>query len=112
LDALDECQNRGPFLKWLSNVATRQNSNVRLLLSSRREQDIESVLSEVPQIQLDASTISNDIKLMLTAETLRRQRDQSGFLARPAFREKVLRGVLEGSDGKYVVEYCFLIGPG
>jgi hypothetical protein len=101
IDALDECQDRGPFLTWLFNVGTCESSNVRLLLSSRREQDIESVFGDVSQIRLDTSNMSEDIRLMLATETSRRRRDNAGFLAQPEFRDEVLRSIVDGADGKY-----------
>jgi len=105
LDALDECQHRGPFLSWLYDIGMNDSENVLLLLSSRREQDIESVLGNVSQIQIDTSSVSEDIRLMLAAETSKRQRNNTGFLMQPDFRENVLQSILKGAEGKYDPQY-------
>ena len=41
LDALDECKNRSKVLQWLETVSDREDSNVSLLFTSRKEYDLE-----------------------------------------------------------------------
>ncbi|KAL2215581.1 hypothetical protein M432DRAFT_135106 [Thermoascus aurantiacus ATCC 26904] len=66
LDALDE-SNRDPTMKVIRELVTLGPSKLNILLTSRREHDIEAELETIPavdtvDIQFQASGVDSDIK--------------------------------------------------
>lgn len=63
LDALDESQTRDDLLEWLQAVF--QSTNVRLIVTSRREGDIEAAFTAVAQpedvVPIQRSDVNKDI---------------------------------------------------
>ena len=72
IDALDECTERNNFFPWLIGLLSKMPNGFRLLITSRRERDIEECLEgQVPcQIDLESTLVDHDIGL-LVAERLR-----------------------------------------
>ena len=72
LDALDECPKTGErelLLEALSDMLGESSGNVHLLLTSRREPDIEEVLLPLltsPAVSLRGSELDLDIKLFIS----------------------------------------------
>lgn len=46
VNALDECETRGELLQWISHIIKDRAKAVRLIVTSRKETDIESALSQ------------------------------------------------------------------
>ena len=62
LDALDECKNREPFLEFHHKL-TDINGGFRILATSRREKDIENLLSTITDynINIESAIVDRDI---------------------------------------------------
>jgi hypothetical protein len=67
LDALDECAQRTELIEMLETIAGWRFQNLHLLVTSRRERDIESTLEEIvddqSRICLQSALIDKDIQL-------------------------------------------------
>jgi hypothetical protein len=63
LDALDECHTRKGqgLLLWIRSLLHLEQRNVHLLVTSRPEHDIESVLSSLAQSPEDIVPIQSDL---------------------------------------------------
>jgi hypothetical protein len=66
LDALDECRTRkGPLseglLAWIQTLSDLEQGNVHLLMTSRPEHDIESVLRNLAQSEENIVPIQSDL---------------------------------------------------
>jgi Cdc6-like AAA superfamily ATPase len=66
LDALDECGNRTSLMQILENIASWQVDGFHLLVTSRREQDIQQLLAKLVEdrnmICLQSNTVDQDIR--------------------------------------------------
>jgi hypothetical protein len=102
IDALDECQTRAAILPWLSNLTALSSQRIRVLVSSRKESDITSILARVPQIKLDSTNMSSDITLMLTSRIKQRQKENAQFFSQAELQNQVTDALVDGSQGKYV----------
>jgi hypothetical protein len=72
VDALDECLAKETLLPILNDLVNSRDSNFKLLVTSRRETDIEVEFIHSPTVQLSAATNSEDILLYVSAEIQRR----------------------------------------
>ena len=61
LDALDECRNRSGLMKTIQEIATSQLDGLHILLTSRREGDIERCLSPLIHQEDDIVSIQSNI---------------------------------------------------
>ena len=65
LDALDECEIRDELLECLSEIAKWKEENLHLLVTSRKEPDIDERLSDLIAdnkiISIQSSLVKNDI---------------------------------------------------
>lgn len=65
LDALDECDDRGHLLNFIQELNDCHILGLHMLVTSRREKDIEEVLKpiSVPEINIQSSIVDQDINL-------------------------------------------------
>ncbi|KAI9764110.1 MAG: hypothetical protein M1840_008670 [Geoglossum simile] len=65
IDALDECSQRGEMLKVLSNIYQRCSKEVNILVTSRKEYDIELVLDDLATsiIGIQQTAVDSDIRI-------------------------------------------------
>ena len=98
VDAVDECSDRGKFLKWLKKF---QNTGiVHVLFSSRQERDIEDhvdVMDSLDHMCFAGGAANPDIM-----EYLRERLSQIRKWA-PETRALVGNVLLEGADGRYAI---------
>ena len=99
LDALDECTDREAMLKFVKELSGSQG--VRLVVTSRRETDIENaILDRASQvINIESSLVDADIQVYV--------RDQVGGDTRLAkwsieIREEIITKICSQADGMYV----------
>jgi hypothetical protein len=74
LDALDE-SDRSPVLKDLNKLVNAQSGKLNILMTSRKERDMEEALSDLPalkSIDIQNSVVDLDIQLFVR-ETLRNE---------------------------------------
>ena len=66
LDALDECRERDELLADLEQIVSWEDANLHLLVTSRREQDIEQVLTPTNntrnRINIQSELVNADIR--------------------------------------------------
>ena len=66
LDALDECENRDELLDSFSNIGTWKINNLHLLVTSRKESDIDECVSgfvaDDRKISIQSELVSSDIR--------------------------------------------------
>jgi hypothetical protein len=103
IDALDECDplRRNDLLYALDRIIQESSSLVRVLVSSRDDNDIVVHLEQSPNIYIAAHNNFEDIKAFalkeLTASILRRK-ILSGNVS-PRLRDLILAALLEGAQG-------------
>jgi hypothetical protein len=108
LDALDECRTRkGPLseglLTWIESLQDLKQRNVHLLVTSRPEHDIESVLRKLAQsdediVPIQSDLIEDDIRSYVhtrvrTGDRLKRWR------SRPDVLDEIQRVLMEKAQG-------------
>lgn len=102
LDALDECTSRKDLLSWLGSPTVRQ----RCLLTSRKEQDIESSLIKmeptVEIIPIEQSPIDEDIRAVVQ-HTISNDEDLSRWKKMPEIRDLIENKLMEKAKGMPVV---------
>ena len=67
IDALDECSQRGEMLKMLSDIYRQCSEEVNILVTSRKERDIELVLDGLASSSIDIkqTVVDADIRIYL-----------------------------------------------
>jgi len=65
IDALDECTSRVELLRVLQQLLHWKILNLHLMLTSRKEKDIEDVLRDMPQIAVQGQEHHQDIQLFV-----------------------------------------------
>jgi ankyrin repeat protein len=65
IDALDECTSRAGLLRILQKLLDWKIPNLHLMLTSRKEKDIEDVLRDMPQIAVQGKEHHQDIRLFV-----------------------------------------------
>lgn len=70
IDALDECKTRPCLLAWMKELADCGYKGLRLLVTSRKEQDIESKLKDVwmDQTPIQQAPVDDDIRLYVRGQ--------------------------------------------
>lgn len=102
LDALDESQTRKAVLTWVETLLSINHPNLHVLMTSRREEDIDSIIrrwhpgEEIVSIQNDQ--VDRDIRSYVRArvhgdEELRRWR------SRPDVQEEIVIALMKKANG-------------
>jgi hypothetical protein len=103
LDALDECAQRAELMEMLETMAGWKLSNLHLLVTSRRERDIESTLEEFvddqSRIGLQSALVDKDIQRYIrqrlaTDKTLQKWRKDD-------VRQEIESVLRDGANGMY-----------
>ncbi|KAF7974281.1 hypothetical protein HWV62_13084 [Athelia sp. TMB] len=98
LDALDECLDRHKLLAWIGSLVQRSMTQLHMLFSSRREQDIlqrfEPMESVCP-VSLEGASANSDIERYVD--------DMLATVARwnVATRARIKHSLMEGVDGMF-----------
>ncbi|KAG1732306.1 ankyrin repeat-containing domain protein [Suillus lakei] len=105
IDALDECQRVGTFLTRL--IRAVNEGGLRLLITSRKEQAISSVLSGLPSLSLSdyARLIDNDMELHIDKELEARPRLAS---LTHDLKDEIRKSLLQQADGMFRWVECQL----
>lgn len=99
IDAADECNERQNLLRLLEEIKKWKINGLHLLLTSRREKDIEDALSPLlsGRIPLEESAIESDIREFIHHEV---HSDGSKLSKWPVdIRSDIETKLLEGADG-------------
>ncbi|KJK73800.1 hypothetical protein H634G_10906 [Metarhizium anisopliae BRIP 53293] len=107
LDALDECLTRGGpstegLLLWIRDLLTSEQRNVHLLVTSRPEQDINSVVSEFADqkhiVPIQSDLIANDIHSYVHTR-VRQREGLKRWRSQPAIQDEIESRLMEQADG-------------
>ena len=96
LDALDECQDRESLLELLVRLADSANCSAKVLVSSRRELDIQNAFDSKPRIPIESDIVDKDIHSYLESviKTNTRLRKLS-----PSLKTTILESLTFGANG-------------
>lgn len=104
LDALDECDERTKLMDMLESIATWQLQNLHVLLTSRRERDIESSLEVFVDGQnsicLDSKLVDEDIQRYVR-QRLSDDRSLKKWQKDPAVVQEIENTLMKGAHGMY-----------
>ena len=105
LDALDECTQRLELMDMLATVAEWQLDNVHLLMTSRRERDIESSLEsyvdEEHTICLQRDVVDKDIQRYVQ-QRLSDDKTLTKWNKDSVVRQEIEAALMHGARGMYV----------
>ena len=108
LDALDECTKRQDLMDMLEIAATWQHTNMRLLVTSRKERDIESSLQSYISIE-DSISLQNDIVDEDIHRYILQRLSGDKALAKwnkdAALRQEIEATLMQGARGMYVLSF-------
>ncbi|KAH7019752.1 ankyrin repeat-containing domain protein [Ilyonectria destructans] len=109
IDALDECpkDERPVFFDTLFNSKSPLPSNLSLLITSRRESDIEAVLqpSMSNTVWIQSSVVDADVRIHVSNSI---SRDSRLSRWKPAVRDEMLDAIVKGSNGMFRWAVCQL----
>jgi hypothetical protein len=105
LDALDECTQRSELMNMLETVAAWQLDNLHLLITSRKERDIESSLEKHIRDE-DAACLQRDVVDKDIQRYVQQRLHDDNDLARwnrdAAIRQEIEEALMRGARGMYV----------
>ena len=109
LDALDECTQRQGLMDVLETVAAWQLGNVHLLMTSRKERDIESSLDSYVKdtICLQRDVVDRDIQRYMQ-QRLTDDKTLAKWNKHAAVRQKIEAALMRGARGMYVFKHFFV----
>ncbi|KAH7074055.1 hypothetical protein FB567DRAFT_188329 [Paraphoma chrysanthemicola] len=111
LDALDECTQRQELMDVLESVAKSQLNNVHLLLTSRKERDIESSLENYVEanntVCLERDVVDKDIQLYVQ-QRLRDEKSLVKWNQDAAVRQEIEHALMRGAHGMFRWAVCQL----
>jgi hypothetical protein len=106
LDALDECTQRSELMDLLDTVAGWQLNNLQLLMTSRKERDIERSLEgyveEENAVCLQRDVVDQDIQRYVQ-ERLYNDKSLAKWNKDAAVRQEIQAALMGGARGMYVL---------
>jgi len=102
LDALDECSDRAELLSILESISGWKNARLHVLVTSRKERDIEETLENIvckaDMVPLEATVVDNDIRTYVryrlsTDKGLKKWKKESA---------EIESALMDGAKGMYV----------
>jgi hypothetical protein len=110
LDALDECTQRSELMDMLETVARWQLDNLHLLMTSRKERDIETCLEsyvrEEDTVCLQRDVVDQDIQRYVQ-QRLRDKKSLAKWTKDAAISQEVEDALMRGAHGMYVFNQFF-----
>jgi hypothetical protein len=105
LDALDECTQRSELMDMLKTVASWRLDNLRLLMTSRKERDIESSLEEYIKdedaVCLQRDVVDQDIQRYVQ-QRLHDDKSLAKWNKDAAIRQEIEAALMGGARGMHV----------
>ena len=106
LDALDECQTRKELLPWIREFVT-SSKNVDIIVTSRKEEDIESALIRWMRadaiVPIQRGPVNEDI-FAYVHNRVRTDKGLDRWQAYPKVQDEIQTKVMEKADGMYVIK--------
>ena len=104
LDALDECLNRDNLLVFLKLLPTLDACNIKVLVSSRQEGDIQVVFADQPQQSANIYAVDRDVRAYIKASIAKSRRLQ---LLPPELMRTVEDSLCKEAKGMCVTPDCW-----
>jgi hypothetical protein len=105
LDALDECTDRTELMAILERIAGLKLEGSHLLVTSRKERDIESSLETIVDthntICLQSELVDRDIRTYVR-QRLSNDKSLSKWHKDPSIRHEIETALMKGAQGMYV----------
>jgi hypothetical protein len=102
LDALDEATTRSDLLVWLRSVLEAESCACRILVTARREEDIESALlrwmSPEDRISIQQGDVNDDIRAYVI-HTVRNGEELKRWHSMPDVQDEIELELMERADG-------------
>ncbi|THW00734.1 hypothetical protein D6D25_08823, partial [Aureobasidium pullulans] len=102
LDALDECTERSELLPWLSQIAGRCTSNVQIIITSRKEYDIQVALEKWmatdAMISIPHSEVDEDIRTYVRARIIADE-GLKRWENKPRVQDKIEKHLMDKAQG-------------
>lgn len=102
IDALDECKTRRHLLSWMENVAKSGPAGLHFLVTSRKEEDIESELKRwLPQenhVSIRKDRVNPDIRVYVH-ERVRNSREFERWHSQPSVQDEIESELMKKADG-------------
>ncbi|KAH8790716.1 ankyrin repeat-containing domain protein [Hyaloscypha finlandica] len=108
LDALDECNDREELLPFLVELSKTESSGLNLLMSSRRETDIQRQLDHLPQITLAEASNAHDIDLYIQSRLQEMINGKKLKLRDPSLQEEIFQCLTSRANGMFQWVKCQL----
>ncbi|PGH31047.1 hypothetical protein GX50_06155, partial [[Emmonsia] crescens] len=111
IDALDECKTRRDLLLWMRNLTSSGHAGLHLLVTSRKEEDIESELKrwlhleDIVSIQQDS--VNDDIRAYVH-ERLRNDCHFKRWQSEPSVQDEIETELMKKADGMFRWAACQL----
>jgi hypothetical protein len=99
IDALDESLARETLLPLLSELINSPGNNFKLLVTSRREADIEAEFAHFPTVCLNATTNTEDIRLYVSTQIERRIEKGMFQVQNPRLIETLISQLVTRAEG-------------
>ncbi len=101
LDALDECANREDFMTFIGELVHSQREGLRVMITSRREKDIEEQLGSIANydINIQSAIVDEDIRVYVR-DRLATDRKLSEWPEK--VQEEIVAVIMGKADGMYV----------
>jgi len=100
IDALDEVGESRHIIIDQLRALCLLNSNLKILLTSRKEIDIEHAFSDFVEVSIAAQ--SSDIRLYVASEIEVRIQQKRLWIRSPSLKEHILKQLVDRADGMYI----------
>ncbi|TGO47935.1 hypothetical protein BOTNAR_0500g00020 [Botryotinia narcissicola] len=98
VDALDECgDGRSKVMEFLAQLATDEYNNIRIILTSREEFDIERYLIDFKKVSVAAD--KSGLRLYVHAELTSRLKDESFIVISESLRQEIAHRLVNDAEG-------------
>lgn len=98
VDALDECgDGRSKVVELLAQLATDEYNNIRVILTSREEFDIERYLKGFKKVSIIAD--KSDLRLYVHAELASRLENKSLIVTNESLRQEIAHRLVNDAEG-------------
>lgn len=100
IDALDECNDREELLKFVVDLSS-SSPKLNLLVTSRKEKDIQRELQHLPQLMLVGENTSQDIEVFVKTSLDSMIKNKNLKIRDESIREEIFESLCSGADGMY-----------
>ena len=99
IDALDEANDRVTLLSFLHELVTRRGTNFKLLVTSRREADIQAEFGRFPSVELNEETSKADVRIYISAQIESRVQKGMFRLRDDSLKDMIITRLVQHSGG-------------